>query len=65
MDNIISGAISVTIFMAFVLGLANSIGALPFVLIVVFVCTLLAIDYFQSARQGWQDEKNKKSGAAE
>jgi uncharacterized membrane protein len=52
MDNLISGAIAVIIFMSFVLGLAHSIGELPFVLIVVFVCSLLCIDYFQSARQG-------------
>ncbi len=65
MDNIITGAISVIIFMAFVLGLAHSIGALPFAVIVVFVCTLLGIDFFQSARQGWQEEKQKKSRAAE
>ncbi len=65
MDNIITGAISVGIFMAFVLGLAGSIKALPFALIVVAVCALLCTDYFQSAREGWQAEKNKKSGSTE
>ncbi len=64
MDNLISGAIAVIIFMSFVLGLAHSIGALPFVLIVVFVCGLLCIDYFQSAREGLQEERQKKSSAA-
>ena len=62
MDNIITGAIGVAIFMAFVLGLANSIKALPFVLIVVAVCAMLCIDYFQSAREGLQTEKRKKTG---
>jgi len=65
MDNIITGAIAVIIFMSFVLGLAHSIGQLPFALIVVFVCILLCIDYFQSARQGLQEEKQKKSRAAD
>jgi uncharacterized membrane protein len=65
MDNLISGAIAVIIFMSFVLGLAHSIGQLPFALIVVFVCILLCIDYFQSARQGLQEERQKKSRAAD
>lgn len=62
MDNIITGAISVVIFMAFVLGLADSIKELPFVVIVVAVCAMLCTDYVQSAREGWQAEKRKKSG---
>jgi hypothetical protein len=62
MDNIITGAISVVIFMAFVLGLADSIKALPFVLIVVGVCAMLCIDFYQSAREGLQSEKSKGAG---
>lgn len=65
MDNIITGAISVAIFMAFVLGLAGSIKALPFVLIVIVVCVMLCTDFFQSAREGWQAEKQKKNGPAD
>ncbi len=65
MDNIITGAISVAIFMAFVLGLAGSIKALPFALIVIAVCAMLCTDFFQSAREGWQAEKQKKSRSAE
>ena len=65
MDNIITGAISVGIFMAFVLGLAGSIKALPFALIVIAVCAMLCTDYFQSARESWQSEKNKKSGSTD
>ena len=49
MDNIITGAISVAIFMAFVLGLADSIKALPVVLIVIAVCAMFGLDFFQSA----------------
>ena len=60
MDNLITGGIAVAIFLAFVLGLAVSIGKLPFALIVVIVSTLLCIDYYQSARQGLAEEKEKK-----
>ena len=63
MDNIITGAISVAIFMAFVLGLAGSIKALPFAIIVIVVCAMLCTDYFQSAREGLQSEKDKESGS--
>jgi len=65
MDNIITGAISVAIFLAFVLGLADSIKALPFVLIVVSVCAMLCVDFFQSAREGLQEEQRKKAGSAD
>jgi len=65
MDNIIAGAISVVIFLAFVLGLADSIKALPFVLIVVAVCAMLCFDFYQSAREGWQAEKDRKNASAD
>lgn len=61
MDNIITGFIAVAIFMAFALGLAFSIKELPFVLIVVAVCGMLLIDYFQSAKEGLENEKNNNS----
>jgi len=65
MDNIITGAISVGIFMAFVLGLAGSIEELPFVLIVIAVCAMLCTDFFQSARESWQSARQKKSGSVD
>lgn len=65
MDNIITGAIGVIIFMAFVLGLANSIGELPFVIIVVAVCAMICTDFFQSARDSLQTMKQKKANDAE
>jgi hypothetical protein len=65
MDNIITGAISVAIFMAFVLGLAGSIEELPFVLIVIAVCAMLCTDFFQSARESWQSARQKKSGSVD
>ena len=65
MDNIITGAISVAIFMAFVLGLAGSINVLPFAIIVIAVCAMLCTDYFQSVRESLLSMKKKKSGSPE
>ena len=61
MDNIITGLIAVAIFMAFALGLAVSIKELPFVLIVIAVCGMLLVDFFQSAKEGLEKEKNNNS----
>jgi choline-glycine betaine transporter len=61
MDNIITGAIAVSIFLAFVLGLAESISALPFAIIVIAVCLMILTDFFQSAKESLQDERQKKS----
>lgn len=61
MDNIITGIIAVVIFMAFALGLAASIKELPFALIVIAVCIMLLIDFFQSAKEGLNKEKNNNS----
>ena len=52
MDNIITGLIAVSIFLAFVIGLANSINALPFTFIVGCVSILLLIDFVQSIKGG-------------
>ena len=65
MDNIITGAIAVTIFMAFVLGLAESISALPFVVIVVAVCLMILTDFIQSAKASLQEEQKKKADSAQ
>ena len=65
MDNIITGAIAVAIFLAFVLGLAHSIGELPFVLIVVIVSAMICTDFYQSAKQGLEEERQKKSNASQ
>jgi hypothetical protein len=65
MDNIITGAIAVAIFLAFVLGLAQSIAELPFVLIVVIVSAMICTDFYQSAKQGLKEERQKKSNASQ
>jgi len=64
MDNIITGAIAVSIFLAFVLGLAESISALPFAIIVIAVCVMIVTDFFQSAKESLQEERQKKSDSA-
>ncbi|MDH3220629.1 MAG: hypothetical protein OEO19_13930 [Gammaproteobacteria bacterium] len=61
MDNIITGAFGVAVFLAFTGGLAQSIGELPFILIVLIVGIMLCIDFFESAREGLQEEKKEKS----
>ncbi len=65
MDNIITGAIAVSIFLAFALGLAESISALPFAIIVIAVCLMILTDFFQSAKESWQEERQKKSDTAQ
>jgi hypothetical protein len=57
MDNLITGLIAVGIFLAFVLGLAVSIGTAPFVIIVLIVSGLIVTDFYQSAKEGLNREK--------
>lgn len=63
MDNIITGAIGVAMFLAFTLGLAESIGTIPFAIIVISVCLMLVTDFFQSAKAGLEEERRKKSNS--
>jgi len=57
MDNLITGLIAVGIFLAFVLGLAVSIGTIPFGIIVVLVSGMILVDFYQSAKQGLKEDK--------
>ena len=56
MDNLITGLIAVTVFLAFTIGLAVSIGTLPFILIVSFVAGLILIEFYQSVKAGFKDK---------
>ena len=56
MDNLITGIIAVGIFLAFVLGLAVSIGTIPFGIIVVIVSGMIVTDFYQSAKEGFNEE---------
>jgi len=55
MDNLITGLIALSIFLAFVIGLAVSINALPFSIIVGSVSLLLLIDFVQSIKGGFKN----------
>ena len=65
MDNFITGLIAVVIFLAFAGGLAKSIHEIPFILIVIVVSVMLLIDFYQSAKEGLQKEKDRNSSASE
>ena len=60
MDNMITGILSAVLFIAFVAGLAESIGALPFMLIVGIVSIMVLIDLGQSIKQGFSKGDGKK-----
>ena len=57
MDNMITGFIGSAIFLAFVGGLAESIAAAPFVIIVFCVAALMVTDYVQSVKEGLRAKK--------
>lgn len=59
MDNLISGLIAAAVFIAFVAGLAESIGAVPFIVIVAIVIGMMLTDFVESARAGLREEKEK------
>ncbi|MBP5855501.1 hypothetical protein KAJ83_00645 [Marivibrio halodurans] len=50
MGNILTGLFAITVFLLFVGGLAESIGALPFILIVVFVSVLAVVALWEEIR---------------
>ncbi|MDH5489009.1 MAG: hypothetical protein OEX17_03680 [Rhodospirillaceae bacterium] len=53
--NTITGFIGIALFLAFIGGLAESIGALPFIIIVIAISALAIYDYYESVR----DERRK------
>jgi len=55
----ISGFIAAAIFVPFVVGLAFSIGAAPFAVIVVIVVAMMLVDYYQSVRDGLRARKDQ------
>ena len=60
MDNMITGILSALLFIAFVAGLAESIGAVPFMIIVGIVCVMLLVDLTQSIKAGFSSPDRKK-----
>lgn len=51
MDKIIAGILGVGLFVLFSGGLAQSIGKVPFIIIVVFVCALAIYAMYQEIRK--------------
>ncbi len=51
MDNMITGILSALLFIAFVAGLAESIGELPFIIIVAIVVIMMLTDLVQSIKK--------------
>lgn len=62
MDNMIAGILSAALFIAFVAGLAESINAIPFMLIVGIVSIMVLIDLVQSIKQGVSGPDQKSDG---
>lgn len=52
MDNLISGLIAVATFLAFAVGLAFSIGSIPFGIIIFIVSAMVLFEFYQSAKAG-------------
>ncbi len=50
MDNIVTGAVGIAIFLLFVGGLAESIGSAPFIVIVILVAILAVIALWEDIR---------------
>lgn len=65
MDNLITGLIAVVIFLGFAGGLAKSIHEIPFILIVAVVSAMLLVDFYQSAKEGLQKDKDRNSSTPE
>ena len=60
MDNVISGLVAIAIFVPFVVGLAISIGVVPFAVIVLCVVAMMLYDYYESVRDGLRTKKNEE-----
>lgn len=56
MVSVINGTIAAGIFLAFTVGLAFSINAAPFFVIVGFVGILMLFDFYQGAKEDLQDD---------
>jgi len=59
MTNLITGLIGIVLFLALIGGLAPSIGAVPFILIVVIVGAMAVYDFYESLREARQQDAPK------
>ena len=61
MDQSISAVLGAIIFAAFTLGLAESIGAIPFIIIVIIVLVLMGISIVQVVKEGLKSGNSNQS----
>lgn len=61
--NTITGLIGIALFLAFIGGLAESIGALPFIIIVTVIGGMAAYDFYGSVCEEREQDARKKSSA--
>lgn len=61
MDNLICSILGVGVFTAFVAGLANSIAAVPFIVIVGIVLLMVFYDMREQVKIGFAEEKARKN----
>lgn len=59
MGNMISGVLGVGVFAAFTVGLAETIGTIPFSIIVGSVLLMVLYDLRDSIKEGFEDKKDK------
>jgi hypothetical protein len=58
MSNFIAGAIGMLLICSFLIGLAVSIGSVPFGIIVAVVLTMALVDFFQSVVSNWKQDSD-------
>lgn len=63
MDNIITGIFGIGLFVAFVGGLAQSIGAMPFIIIVVGIGAMAVYDLYENIRDAGKETDSNKNEA--
>lgn len=55
--NLVCGLIGISLVCAFLIGLAISIGSIPFAIVVAVVLLLAIIEYLESARDGLRRDR--------
>ena len=65
MDNTIAGLFGILVFLAFIGGLAQSIGQTPFIIIVIVIGAMAVYDFYESVRDERKAASDKADGATE
>ncbi|HEY9081254.1 hypothetical protein [Magnetovibrio sp.] len=58
MTNLLTGLFGIALFLAFIGGLAQSIGAAPFIIIVAMIAAMALYDFYESIRDARKDAAN-------